>query len=248
MRAVLPLGSSSLDVAVEAPLRVVAVLGASGAGKSLLLRTIAGLITPATGLVTIGGRVLLDTARGINVPPERRQVAFVAQRDTLFAHLDVEGNIGFALRAQPVAVRRQRVDELIAALSLERVRRAHVDTLFGGERQRVSLARALAFAPTALLPDEPFSALDTPVRSELRALVRDLHERTALPIVLVTHDRDDVFDLADEIIVLEHGKVSQAGLLEDVFARPINRSVAHLLGIPNVLPVHALRPATADHF
>ena len=246
LRAALPLGPFQLDVDVEAPARVLAVLGASGAGKSLLLRTIAGLVTPTTGRVALAGNVVLDTDRGINVPPERRQFAYVAQRDTMFAHLNVESNVSFALNHQPGVIRQQRVEELIVALGLQRVRHAHVGTLSGGERQRVSLARALATAPVALLLDEPFSALDTTVRRGLRALVRDLHERTGIPIVLVTHDRDDVFDLADDIVILEDGKISQAGSLEDVFAHPINRSVAQLLGIPNVLRVHHSRPATSD--
>ena len=246
VRAALPLGSFRLDVAVEASPRVIAVLGPSGAGKSLLVRTIAGLNRPLTGSVVVAGRTLLDTTRGIDVPPERRHLAYVAQRDALFSHLDVEGNVAFALADQPAKVRRQRVDELIAALSLGRVRHARVETLSGGERQRVALARALATAPSALLLDEPFSALDTAVRRGLRALVRDLHERTGLPIVLVTHDRDDVLELADEVIVLEDGRVSQAGPLEDVFSHPNKRSIAHLLGIPNVLRVHALDRTSAD--
>ncbi|MGH2457639.1 MAG: ATP-binding cassette domain-containing protein [Chloroflexota bacterium] len=246
VRAALPLGSFRLEVAVEAPARVIAVIGPSGAGKSLLLRTIAGLVTPRSGWVVLGDRVLLDTKQEIDLPAERRQLAYVAQRDALFSHLDVAGNIGFALAGRPAGVRQQRVDELIAALSLGRVRHAAVETLSGGERQRVALARALAIAPAALLLDEPFSALDTTVRRGLRALVRDLHERTGLPIVLVTHDRDDVFELADEVIVLEDGRVSQAGPLDEVLAHPIKRSVAHLLGIPNVLTVHAWRSAADD--
>jgi ABC-type sulfate/molybdate transport systems ATPase subunit/ABC-type sulfate transport system permease component len=244
VRALLPLGAFRLDVEVEAPPGVIAVLGSSGAGKSLFLRTIAGLVTPPTGLVSLAGQVLLDTTRGIDVPPEQRQFAYVAQRDALFSHLDVAANIGFGLAGWPAAIRRQRVDELVTAMGLERVRYAGVETLSGGERQRVSLARALAIAPKALLLDEPFSALDTAARREIRALVRDLHERTGLPIILVTHDRDDVFALADEVIILEEGKISQVGPLEEVFAHPSKRSIAHLLGIPNVLMVHVLQPAS----
>jgi ABC-type sulfate/molybdate transport systems ATPase subunit len=243
VRVVLPLGTFHLDVAAEAPSRIIAVLGPSGAGKSLLLRTVAGFVTPSDGRVELAGRVLLDTARDLDVPPERRRLAYVAQRDALFADLDVAGNIGFALADQPAEIRRRRVDELVAAMGLRRVAHARAATLSGGERQRVGLARALAMAPAALLLDEPFSALDPPVRRGLRALVRDLHDRTGLPIVLVTHDRDDVLELADEVIVLEDGKVSQVGPVEEVFAHPTRPSVARLLGIPNVLAVRALDPA-----
>lgn len=237
----LGLGAFRLDVAFESPSRVIALLGASGAGKSLVLKTIAGLVSPEEAQVSLGGQVLIDTRTGVEVPPERRGVAYVAQRDALFENLDVSGNIGFALSRLPAETRDGRVNELIAWLGLAHVRHADPRTLSGGERQRVALARALAASPAALLLDEPFSALDTAVRHNLRALVREIYERTNLPIVLVTHDHADVFELADDVVVLEHGKVVQCGTVPDVFARPANRSVAVLLGIPNVLAVRSLR-------
>ncbi|HEX5416574.1 MAG TPA: ABC transporter ATP-binding protein, partial [Chloroflexota bacterium] len=193
------------------------------------------------GQVSLGGRTLLDTANGTNVPPERRRLAYVAQRDALFEHLDVAANIGFALGDLSESKRRSRVAELITWFGLGQVRGADPRTLSGGERQRVAFARALAASPDALLLDEPFSALDTVVRQGLRTLVREIHQRTGLPIVLVTHDHSDVFELADVVVVLENGRVAQQGTVEEVFARPASRSVAELLGIPNVLAVHSLR-------
>ncbi len=242
VRAVAGLASFELDVAFEANASSIAILGPSGAGKSLTLRTIAGLLRPRSGLVVLSGRVLLDTAAGLDVPPERRGLGYVAQRDGLFEHLDVERNIRFALTNLPASERRARVEELLGGLGLQRIRSAKPQTLSGGERQRTALGRALALGPSALLLDEPFSNVDAAVRRELRALVRGVHDRTGIPVVLVTHDREDALDLSDYVIVVENGRVVQHGAIEDVFARPSSRSIAHLVGIPNVLAVGRLEP------
>jgi ABC-type sulfate/molybdate transport systems ATPase subunit len=207
------------------------------------LKTIAGLLRPDSGRISLGGRVLLDTAGGLDVPAEHRTIGYVAQGGGLFAHLDVEANIGFALKGLPSPHRKRRVHELITSLGLERVRRAHPETLSGGERQRVALGRALVSGSSALLLDEPFASLDTPVRQDLRKLLREVHERTGIPVLLVTHDREDALDLADRVIVIDRGRAVQAGTSEEVFARPKTRSVARLLGIPNLLMVHSVAPA-----
>lgn len=248
VEARLDLGGFRLDAAFTAPPRVIAILGASGAGKSLVLRVLAGLVEPEVGQVEIGGRTLLNTRAGVRLPAERRGLAYVAQRDALFENLDVAGNVGFALDRVDDTVRWSRVDELIAWFGLGHVRHADPRTLSGGERQRVAFARALAASPAALLLDEPFSALDTVVRQGLRTLVREIHQRTGLPIVLVTHDHADVFELADVVVVLDRGRVVQQGAVEEVFARPATRAVAALLGIPNVMAVHRLRPAANGRF
>jgi ABC-type sulfate/molybdate transport systems ATPase subunit len=226
-----------LDIAFEAPPRLVALLGPSGAGKSLTLKAIAGLLRPDSGRVSFGSHVLLDTATGIDVPPEHRKIGYLAQGGALFEQLDVEANIGFALEHLPASDRKQRTEELIKALGLERIRHAQPDTLSGGEGQRVALGRALVKRSSALLLDEPFASLDTPVRQELRKLLREVHDRTGIPVLLVTHDREDALDLADYVIVIDRGRVVQAGSVEEVFSRPKTRSVARLVGIANVLTV-----------
>ena len=245
VRAELALHGFQLDLAFEAPPRFVALLGASGAGKSLTLKTITGLIRPHSGRVSFGGRVLLDTAGGVDVPPEHRNIGYVAQGGALFEHLDVEGNIGFALQRLSASQRKQRVEELIKSLGLERLRHARPETLSGGEGQRVALGRALVAGSSALLLDEPFASLDTPVRLELRKLLQEVHDRTAIPVLLVTHDREDALDLADHVIVIDRGRVVQAGAVEEVFARPKTRTVARLLGIANVLTVRTVEPGPA---
>ncbi len=216
-----------LDVAFEAPHGVTALLGASGAGKSLTLKAVAGLIHPRRGMIEISGRRLLDTEAGIDVPPEGRNLGYVAQGGGLFEHLSVESNMGFGLRNLSSADRLRRTEELIASFHLGRVRNARPETLSGGERHRVALARALAPGPRGLLLDEPFVGLDAPVRHDLRGLLRHLHERTRVPVLFVTHDRDDALALADHVVVLERGRVV----------------VARLVGIPNVVAVQALQPA-----
>ncbi len=241
----LALDDFRLDVSFEAPASFVALLGPSGAGKSLTLKTIAGLLKPDSGRVSLGSRLLMDTATGTDIPAEHRHIAYVAQRGALFDHLDVEGNIAFALQRLPRGDRKQRADELIKSFGLERVRRAHPETLSGGERQRVALARALAPGSSALMLDEPFASLDTPVRHELRRLLREVHDRTGVPVLLVTHDRADALSLADHVVIIDHGRVVQAGSTDEVFARPKTRSVARLLGIANVLTVHSVEPAPA---
>jgi ABC-type sulfate/molybdate transport systems ATPase subunit/ABC-type sulfate transport system permease component len=220
-------------------LGVVAILGPSGSGKSLTMRAIAGLL-PARGRIRMGDLVMIDTARGVSLAAQERQLGYVAQRDALFEHLDVAGNVAFGIRRLPDDERRRRVEQSLAVVGLRHLKHARVSQLSGGERQRVALARALAPGPRALLLDEPFSSLDLVVRSQLRDLVRRLHERTGIPVILVTHDREDALDLADYVVVLRQGSVVQAGPLDDVFTRPSNRAVAQLVGLPNVLTVRGL--------
>src|SRR5262249_12156990 len=230
VRSSVALPEFQLDVTFEAPPRFLALLGASGAGKSLTLKTVCGLLRPQSGHVSFAGRVLLDTADGIDVPPEHRKIGYVAQGGALFEHLDVERNIRFSLRRLKSSARKQRTEELIQSLGLERVRHAHPETLSGGEGQRVALARALASGSSALLLDEPFAGLDAPVRRELRKLLREVHERTGIPVLLVTHDREEGLELADHVIVIDHGRVVQAGPLAEGVARPKWRGVARVLG------------------
>lgn len=243
-------GEFALDVDLDAPDRAVAILGSSGAGKSLTLRTVAGLLSPASGRVVVGGRVLLDSDGGVDVPAERRGLGYVSQEDSLFRHLDVQGNVAFALPRLPPEQRAARVEDLLRMFGLTALRRARPRTLSGGERQQVALARALAAGPSALLLDEPFSSLDAGLRRTLRERVRQIHDATGIPFVLVTHDRDDALDLADYVIVMAAGRVVQRGRIEEVFAHPVNRTVAQLVGISNVVDVSEVvtdgpGPATA---
>ncbi|MGH2718867.1 MAG: ABC transporter ATP-binding protein, partial [Actinomycetota bacterium] len=234
------MGSFALDVTLEAPATAVAILGSSGAGKSLTIRTMAGLLHPATGRVVMAGRCLLDTEGGIEIPAEHRSLGYVSQEGALFRHLDVEANVAFGLRGLARDERQLRVDELLQTFGLSPLRYARPQTLSGGERQQVALARAIATGPSALLLDEPFSNLDAGLRRSLREIVRGIYEATGVPFVLVTHDRDDALDLADYVVVMDGGRVLQQGKIEEVFSRPANRTVARLVGIPNVIAVSGI--------
>ena len=230
------LGTFTLESNVATTATVTGILGPSGSGKSLTMRAIAGLL-PVTGTIRIGPTTLTDTARGMDTPAHKRHVGYVAQKDALFEHLDVTANVSFGIRHLPARERRRRVDELLASVGLSHLRRARPSRLSGGERQRVALARALAPGPRALLLDESFANLDTAVRGQLRDLVRRLHERTGIPVVVVTHDRDDVLEIADHCVVMADGHVLQQGPIEEVFRHPTTTTAARLVGVPNIIPV-----------
>ena len=230
------LGTFTLDSNVATTATVTGILGPSGSGKSLTMRAIAGLL-PIIGTIRIGPTTLTDTARRINIPAHKRHVGYVAQQDALFEHLDVAANVSYGIRHLPAMERTRRVDELLASVGLSRLRRARPSRLSGGERQRVALARALAPGPRALLLDESFSNLDTAIRAQLRDLVRRLHERTGIPVVIVTHDREDVLEIADHCVVMAHGHVLQQGPIEDVFRHPTTTTAARLVGVQNIVPV-----------
>jgi ABC-type sulfate/molybdate transport systems ATPase subunit/ABC-type sulfate transport system permease component len=236
-------GDFELHPVIRTAASTIGILGPSGSGKSLTMRAVAGLL-PAAGTVRVGLLTLTNTRAGLAVAAQNRQLGYVAQKDALFEHLDVAGNITFGIRHLPAAERDRRLRELLAAVGLTHLRRARPARLSGGERQRIALARALAPGPRALLLDESFANLDTTVRTKLRTLVRHLHERTGIPIIVVTHDRDDVLDIADHLVVMSRGTSIQQGPTRDVFRHPATRISAQLVGVPNILTVHQLHPHT----
>jgi len=209
-----------------APGSLTAVVGASGSGKTTLLRAIAGFHTLDTGSVLIDGENITDT------PPEQRPIASLFQTARLFPALSVRSNVAFGLRVRGVRLeeRNDRADYLLAQVGLADRADDSVEALSGGEQQRVALARALAFTPALVLMDEPFSAVDTPRRRELRALVDQLLREYQIPSMLVTHDIADAKSLADRLVVIDNGRILQEGPLTDVLATPANPVVADLTG------------------
>jgi molybdate transport system ATP-binding protein len=201
-----------------------ALVGPSGAGKTTVLRVVAGLLRPQTGLVTLGDAVLLDTARGIDVPPERRRVGYLFQEYALFPHLDVLANVRFGARD------RTHVDALLERFGTGHLARARIGELSGGERQRVALARALARDPAVLLLDEPLAALDTHTRAGVRAELRELLDGLGLPTVLVTHDFEDAATLAHRVGVISEGSILQLGTPDELVAVPNDAFVASFTG------------------
>ncbi|CAM3639114.1 ABC transporter ATP-binding protein [Roseateles saccharophilus] len=202
-----------LDIAFATDAPFIALYGPSGAGKSLTLQAMAGLLPVRAGHVRLDGRTLLDTAAGVCLPPEARGVGYLFQQYALFPHLSVRDNIAFGLtswRRRLAPEDAARVDALIESFGLGAMARSRPATLSGGQQQRVALARALACRPQVLLLDEPFAALHTTLRRELRAELRDLQRRLGIPAVIVSHDPDDVMALADEVFMLDGGGLQQS--------------------------------------
>ena len=227
------------DVSVSIPTgQLTALLGPSGGGKSTLLRIIAGLETADTGTVSIEGR---DATR---LPAQKRNVGFVFQHYAAFKHLSVRKNVAFGLeiRKTPKDEVRARVDELLALVHLTQFADRKPAQLSGGQRQRMALARALAVQPSVLLLDEPFGALDAKVRKELRDWLRRLHDEIPVTTVFVTHDQEEALEVADEIVVVNEGRVEQVGSPDDLYDTPANQFVMGFLGPVTTLGDRLVRP------
>jgi molybdate transport system ATP-binding protein len=229
------LGTFSLDVAFRSECRRTVLFGPSGAGKTMTLQCMAGFVTPPRGYVAVGDAVLLDTARGLNVPPWRRRVGAVLQGDGLFPHLSVADNVRYGMRAIWRGREATRALALLASVGLTGYGERRPLELSAGEQQRVALARALASDPRALLLDEPFTGVDAPVREQLRRDLLALIESRGLPAVVVTHDFDEIHVLGEMVVVLVAGQVVQTGSATDLARRPRTATVARLVGASNVL-------------
>jgi iron(III) transport system ATP-binding protein len=210
---------------------VVALLGPSGCGKTTLLRLVAGFERPDEGSVEIDGETVA-TSSGAWVPPERRRVGMVFQDYALFPHLTVAENVGFGL---PRRTRPGRVPELLGIVGLEAHGRRYPHELSGGQQQRVALARALAPSPELVLLDEPWSNVDPFLRESLRTEVVDIIRPLGVTVVLVTHDREEAFSLADRIALMREGQVVQEGTSEELYFEPVSRWAAEFVGAGNVL-------------
>ncbi|MBB4019005.1 ABC-type Fe3+/spermidine/putrescine transport system ATPase subunit [Chelatococcus caeni] len=207
----------------------VALLGSSGCGKTTLLRTIAGFVMPSAGTVAVAGR---DVTR---LPPDKRGMALVFQSYALWPHMSVAQNIGYGLklRRQPAEAIARRVAEMEALLGLTGLSRRKPAELSGGQRQRVALGRALAIDPEILLLDEPLSNLDARIRLSVRHEIRALQRRLGITAVHVTHDREEAMVMADRIVILDNGRIAQAGTPEEVYNRPVSSFVAAFMGAEN---------------
>ena len=220
--------------------RIGCLLGPSGCGKTTVLRCIAGFEAAQSGRILLNGTPV--SADGVFVPPEQRRVGMVFQEHALFPHLRVAGNIAFGLRALPAPAREARVRELSELVGLAADLQKYPHELSGGQQQRVALARALAPRPELLLLDEPFSNLDVELRERLSLEVRDIIKASGATAVLVTHDQQEAFAMADEIGVLHEGRIQQWAGAYDLYHRPANRFVADFVGQGVFLPARTVGP------
>lgn len=236
----LSLPGFDLDVDLEARAgEWTSILGPSGSGKTTILRLIAGFIAPGSG------RILRDGADIGALPPERRGFGFVFQDQALFPHQTVRGNVEFGLRARglPRAERIRRAEDAMDTCALGGLEDRAIDGLSGGERQRVAIARAIAIEPGALLLDEPLASTDASLRRDLRLILRGVQRRRGISVIGVTHDQDEALAGSDRIILLDRGRVAQAGTPEELWREPANAFAARFVGMANLLPLIEARVA-----
>lgn len=220
-----------LDVA-----HTLVLFGPSGSGKTTVLRCLAGLEHPDQGRIAAGDVVWFDSAGRVDLAPQRRRIGYLPQGFALFPHLDVRTNIGYGIADGPRGERRDRVGELVGLLGLDGLEHRRPGELSGGQQQRVALGRALARRPRLLLLDEPLSALDAPMREQLRLELRQLLVDAGLTSIVVTHDRTEALVLGDRVAVMDGGSIRQLGPTLDVFDRPADETIARIVGIETVLP------------
>jgi molybdate transport system permease protein len=240
------LSEFSLDVSFHAGSEPLSILGPSGAGKTMLLRCIAGLDRPDRGRVTLNDRVFFDSSRHIQIPARERRVGMLFQDYALFPHRTVRQNIAFGLEKLTREEQEKRITALVQRTHLGGLENRAPGELSGGEQQRAALARALAIEPEALLLDEPLSALDTHLRSQMESQLQETFAGYRRPSLLVTHNIEEAYRLGARMIVLSRGRVVAEGAKEEIFRRPPSVDVARLTGCKNISRVRAVSDHTIE--
>jgi len=229
-------GATPFDLAVdlELPIGITILFGASGAGKTTILDCIAGLTTPDSGKIAVDGRVLFDSAQRVNVPVPQRRIGYVFQDLALFPHLTVEANVEYGLQHLSSAERHRRVHSVLEAFRIAHLRERRPQQISGGEAQRVALARSLVTDPVVLMLDEPLAGLDAPTKSRIVEDMRAWNESRSIPVLYVTHSRDEVFALGEQVVVLDRGRVIAHGTPHEVMTMPRQETIAQLAGFENI--------------
>jgi molybdate transport system ATP-binding protein len=229
----------SLDVQWGMSNELVVLFGHSGAGKSLTLRTIAGIAPQGDGYLELNGRVLFDRSKNINIPPQQRSVGYVFQDLALFPHMTVEKNILYGAAGIERQQAKRKAGEMMEMFRLAEHSHKYPHEISGGQKQRVAFARALVRQPGLLLLDEPFSALDDQLRLEMRRCLTDVvKSELRVPAILVTHNVLEAYTLADRVLIYSGGRVIQSGTPQVVFANPVNEEVMSLVNLIKLYPAH----------
>ncbi|HEV2287902.1 MAG TPA: sulfate/molybdate ABC transporter ATP-binding protein [Candidatus Acidoferrales bacterium] len=240
------MGNFALNVQFSCGDGPLAVLGASGAGKTMTLRCIAGLERPDRGQIILHGSILFDSSKGVDVASRKRRIGFVFQNYALFPHLTVAENVAFGLGNIADSERRVRVGKQLAQMHVEQLAERFPRDLSGGEQQRVALGRALAIEPEALLLDEPLAALDTHLRSQIEAQLIETLGQFRGPALFVTHNVEEAYRMAENFVVLSKGRVAASGPKEEIFRRPPSLEVALLTGLKNFSRARAISPSRVE--
>jgi molybdate transport system ATP-binding protein len=238
----------TIDVTVRVSEGITVLFGSSGAGKTSILRAIAGITTPDEGRITLNGRVYFDSGTGINMPMQHRRIGYVFQHHVLFPHLTAEQNVLYAAGSNSREAAHERVRKLFALMEIENTAARYPHELSGGEQQRVALARALATDPLLMLLDEPLSAVDVSTRSRLLEEVSSIQRRSRVPFLYVTHNQSEAARLGNAMLVIDEGRVLQEGAPLEVFNAPRTAPVARIVGTENVfigqIVCHSLEDGT----
>jgi molybdate transport system ATP-binding protein len=233
-----------LDAALEAAPGFTILFGASGAGKTTLLDCVSGLATPESGRISVGERVLFDSSSAISLATAQRRTGYVFQTLALFPHMTVEQNVGYGLSHLSRSDRAHQVESILQAFKISHLTERKAREISGGESQRVALARTLVTNPEVLLLDEPLAALDAPTKGHIIGDLREWNRSHSIPILYVTHSREEVFALGERVVVLDAGRIVAEGTPHEVMTAPLQETVAQLIGFENVFDavVAAVRP------
>jgi molybdate transport system ATP-binding protein len=242
------LGNFSLDLSLNLQNGLTVLFGPSGSGKSVTLQTIAGWMEPDSGTIRVNGVVYFDKKKRINLPIHRRRIGYVLQEPSLFPHMTLFENIAYGASGLPAGERKLKVLQIIERMRVNGLENHFPSQLSGGQKQRGALARALVASPPLFLLDEPFASLDNPVREKLRLDLLRIRKEDNVPFIFVTHDVDEAFVVAEEIVVLNEGSVEQRGSKEDIFYRPQTRNVAKFFGAKNIFrgKIEEIRPEEGE--
>jgi molybdate transport system ATP-binding protein len=227
--------SFALDAAFAANQGITVLFGASGSGKTTTLRSIAGMVTPDAGRISLGDSIYFDSAARVNLAIQKRRVGFVFQDYLLFPHLTAAENVAYGTKAQHERARRQHIEDLLKLVGVDYASDRRPAELSGGEQQRVALARALASDPAILLLDEPLSAVDATTRSRLLDEIVEVQRKTGIPFLYVTHSPADAVRIGDELLLMADGRIIQQGRPLEVFNAPVNVPAARVVGTENIV-------------